>query len=353
VGGLCVLIAAIAAVFAYKTLWPWPPRHADENLAFLAVGAGAIGLAVAQIRASNRRRQAVAAAIVLAAVIPFVAVTVLPGVAQPHSQPIPGEQAYVLYAAPDGNWDLYLLPRGDAAGLIALTDTDDINERWPVLSRDGSSVAYTSIASNGAMDLHLLQLEPDGSAGSDAPIFPATGVNVSPSAWTPDGDLLFQATGPHKPSSIWRLDMETGGLTPFLHNAIGVSYSPDDSQIAFTRPKSTAPQDLDIWIADADGHRAHAVIDGEGTQEFPLWSPDGSLLLYSGSSRWDDADVFIASPDGGGVRDLTPDSRDSDTGEGWTPDGHVMFLSNRSHTGGTFLYVMNADGSDVQLALRI
>src|SRR5689334_8264440 len=85
VGGLCVLIAAIAAVFAYKTLWPWPPRHADENLAFLAVGAGGIGLAVAQIRASNRRRQAVAAAIVLAAVIPFVAVTVLPGVAQPHN----------------------------------------------------------------------------------------------------------------------------------------------------------------------------------------------------------------------------------------------------------------------------
>jgi Tol biopolymer transport system component len=353
VGALCLLVATVAAVLAYKTLWPWPPRHADENLAFLVVGAGAIGLATAQIRASDRRRQAVGAAVVLAAVIPFVAVTVLPGVAQPRSHPIPGGETHVLYAAPDGNWDLYLLPHGDASGLIALTDTDDINERWPLLSPDGSSIVYTSIAPDGSTALHALELEADGSPGSDEAILQGNGKAVSADAWTPDGDLLVQVTEPGESASIERLDVATGALSPFLDDAYSVSFSPDGSTIAYSGKKTVYPRDWDIWVADADGRHAEDVIDGEGFQGSPRWSADGTKLTYTGPSTWGDADVFIAKSDGTGARDLTPESRDVDSTQGWTPDGHVMFLSNRSHSGGTFLYVMNDDGSDVQLALRI
>jgi hypothetical protein len=178
VAGLCLLVAGVAAFFAYKTLWPWPERHAAELLGVLVVLAGVIGLAAAQFRAPTRRRQAVVVAIVVAAAIPFVAVTFVPGIAQPKSQPIPGDQAYALYAAPDGSWDLYWMPHGDAAGLIALTDTDDVSERWPVLAPDGASLVYTLVASDGSMDLHRMQLQPDGRPGSDDIVLRGDGRSV-------------------------------------------------------------------------------------------------------------------------------------------------------------------------------
>jgi Tol biopolymer transport system component len=353
VGGLCLLVAGVAAFFAYKTLWPWPARHAGELLVLLVVLAGVIGLAATRFPTSTRRRQAVLVAVALAAAIPFVAVTFVPGIAQPQSHPIPGGQAYALYAAPDGNWDLYWMPHGDAAGLIALTATDDVNERWPLLAPDGTSLVYTLVAPDGSMDLHRMQLLPDGRPGSDDVVLPGDGRSVAPSSFAPDGTLLVEVADPGRPASIDRLDLTSGALTPFLDKALTAAYSPDGTQVAFTRRKRTEPKDWDIWVADANGRHAHDVIDAEGTQSFPSWSADGTQLAYSGSSPWGDPDVFVARPDGTGVRDLTSASRDSDTAQGWTPDGHVLFLSNRSHTGGTFLYFMNADGSDVQLGLRI
>lgn len=353
VGALCLLIGGVAAFFAYKTLWPWPKRHADELLALIAVLAGVIGVATAQVRASNRRRRAVIAAIVFAAAFPFVAVTFIPGVAQPRSHPIPGGQAYALYAAPDGNWDLYWLPHGDAAGVIALTTSDDVNERWPLLAPDARSIVYTSIAADGSMDLRRMQLHADGGPGTDEVVLPGDGRSLAASAFAPDGRLLVQVADSGRAPSIDRLDLTTGKLTPFLNGAMSAAYSPDGTQIAFTERKRTEPKDWDIWVADRNGRHARDVIDAEGTQDFPTWSPDGTTLAYSGSSPWGDADVFTAHLDGSDVVDRTPGSRDSDTAQGWTPDGHILFLSNRSHTGGTFLYFMDADGTDVQLALRI
>jgi Tol biopolymer transport system component len=353
VGALCLLVAAVAAFFAYKTLWPYPKPGADYVLAVVVVGAGAVGLAAARFRGSGRRQQAVAGAIVFAAAIPFVAVTFVPGIAQPRSHPIPGGQAYVLYAAPDGNWDLYWLPRGDAAGIVALTATADISERWPLLGPDGRSLIYTSVAPDGAMDLHRLELQLDGHPGTDEVVLAGEGRDVSASAFAPDGTLLVEVADPRHVPSIDRLDLTTGKLTPFLRGAMTAAYSPDGTQIAFTKRKLTEPKDWDIWVADADGRHARDVIDAEGTQDFPTWSPDGTMLTYSGSSPLSDPDVFTARADGSDVVDLTPKSRDADTAQGWTSDGHVLFLSNRSHTGGTFLYFMNGDGTDVRLALRI
>jgi len=352
IGGLCLLVAAAASFLAFRRLWPYPPRFAATFLATLTALIACAGLIAARHADDERRRRLVIAAVTGAALVPFVATVSVPGVAQPRSATIPGGPPYVVSAAPDGTWELYFLPVGDPDELIALTDTVNLQERWPQLSPDGSMLAYSIQASDGTADLRLMRLGPDGAVLDDDLLVPSAGRRLASTTWTPDGALLVQVDTERTQAAVERLDVDTGELSPFLPLAGNVAYSPDGQRIAYTRPKASDPSDWDIWIADADGGNERDVIDAPGGQEFPAWSPDGSKLLFTAWPH-DDADVLVANADGSVVTDLTADSRDKDTSVGWTPDGHILFLSDRSHTGGTFLYFMNADGSEVRLSLRL
>ncbi len=353
VAGTCVLFGGVAAFFAFRTLWPYPLRDASGFLMLLVVAIAGIGFLIASRAGDRRRKPAVLACLGASIALPFVAVTFVPGVAQPRSHVIPGGPTQALTAAPDGTFDLYLEPDGDPDMLVGLTDTAE-NELWAGLSPDGTRIVYTLINADGSTDLRLMGIGPDGTITSDDALLDGDAQHeYSASGWTPDGSLLVMAKdSERRTTETDELDLDTGALTPFLRNSGNLSFSPDGSKIVFARPKVTDPDDWDIWVADPDGRHAHDVLPLSGTQDSPAWSPDGSRILYTG---WvgNNADVYVANADGSGVTNLTRDSGDRDTTQGWTPDGHVLFLSNRSHTGGTFLYFMNDDGTDVRLAIRL
>jgi Tol biopolymer transport system component len=290
---------------------------------------------------------------VLSAALPFLAVTFLPGVAQPPSQMIPGGPTQAMTAAPDGSFDLYLEPDGDPSRLVELTDTVQ-SERWAQLSPDGTQIAYTQFQPDGATDLHLMSVAPDGTVTSDEELLAGDDTReLSVSGWAPDGKLIVMVNDPARRTSATELlDPGTGEMTHWLDDAGNVSFDHTGSKIAFARPSGSNRNDWDIWVADADGRHPHDVLPLAGTQDFPSWSPDGNRLVFT-SWNGANADVFAADADGTGVTNLTSDSVDTDTSQGWTPDGHALFLSNRSHTGGTFLYFMDADGQNVRLAVRL
>jgi Tol biopolymer transport system component len=339
-------------VLGYRRLWPYPPPNADAGLVAIAVLAGLGGLWAGSRPTLGARRLAILVMVVASAVLPRIAVDNVPGIAQPPEHPIPGGRTEAISAAPDGNFDLYLLPDGDAARLVALTDTADATELWAQLDPTGSMVAYTLVAGDGSMQLRLLQLGADATVQGDRAVLDDDAGRIAPTTWTPEGDLLVQISPNRGAMRVDRLDVQTGKLARFLPHAGNVAYSPDGRLIAYSGPSTRDPQNWDIWIADADGSHAHDLIGTSAQDEYPAWSPDGSQIVFT---SWveGNADVFRASADGHGVQNLTADSPDRDTSLGWSADGHVLLLSDRSHTGGVFQYFMNADGSDVQLALRI
>ena len=353
VAAATLLLAGTAAFLGFRTLWPYPPRSAGTWLIVLCVVLAGAGFGGASQPRPTTRKWAVGAVLVGAVVLPLVATSVIPGIAQPRSEPIPGGEPRVLYAAPDGTWDLYLMPHGDDGELIALTDTDDVDERWPHLSPDGSSVVYAVARPDGTSDLFLMRLAADGHPTTNDLLVSGDGRLLSPETWTPEGSLLVQVRTDDEPAAIEALDVTTGHMTPFLRNAGNLAFSPDGTETAFSRPSASDPDDWDIWVGDANGRHAEDVLALPGDQEFPDWSPDGASLLFTGWIGHRDPDVYVASADGTGLTDLTPSSRARDMSDSWTPDGHVLFLSDRSQTGGTFLYFMNADGTDVTLALRL
>jgi Tol biopolymer transport system component len=129
----------------------------------------------------------------------------------------------------------------------------------------------------------------------------------------------------------------------------GLSWSPDGSQIAYYRVAKDAdgrPLSSQLWIVNADGTDPHPIRMSEGINAAdPDWSPDGSLIVFSGEPirDWTEVgvqgapSVYTIRPDGTDFRRLT---RDAGSAPGWTSNGRILFFNQRE------MWLMDADGSN-------
>ncbi len=84
----------------------------------------------------------------------------------------------------------------------------------------------------------------------------------------------------------------------------------------------------DLWIGPRDGGTARRLTAHPGTESDPRFSPDGSLVAFTGEYDGN-VDVFIVPVSGGAPLRLTYHPGD-DRIEGFTPDGRaVLFFSQR------------------------
>jgi tricorn protease len=87
----------------------------------------------------------------------------------------------------------------------------------------------------------------------------------------------------------------------------------------------------DIWIASREGGDAHRLVTGMDLESRPIFSPDGSLVAFSGEYDGN-VDVYVVPASGGEPRRLTWHP-DPDVAVGWSPDGkEVLFRSHRDAT---------------------
>jgi tricorn protease len=85
----------------------------------------------------------------------------------------------------------------------------------------------------------------------------------------------------------------------------------------------------DIWIVPRQGGEAQRLVTGTDLETGPIFSPDGSLVAYSGDYDGN-IDVYVVPSSGGDPKRLTYHPG-PDIAIGWTPDGkRVLFRSHRS-----------------------
>jgi tricorn protease len=102
----------------------------------------------------------------------------------------------------------------------------------------------------------------------------------------------------------------------------------------------------DIWTASVTGGIASRLTIHDGEEYFPRYSPDGSLIAFSGEYDGN-ADVYVMNSSGGEIRRVTFHPG-YDEVIGWHPvNGKILFRSNRSsYAGFSRLFQINPDGSD-------
>ena len=134
-------------------------------------------------------------------------------------------------------------------------------------------------------------------------------------------------------SDVRRLTTRSDGSDRFPR------WSPNGTQIVFSRNSSTGPKG--IFVMNANGSNARALYTG--TAAFgPDWSPDGSKILFTASDS-----LRVMNANGTGLTPLggTAACPGALRAARWSPDGSRISLA--CDFGGTAIYTMRADGTDV------
>ncbi len=100
----------------------------------------------------------------------------------------------------------------------------------------------------------------------------------------------------------------------------------------------------DLWRVARGGGAAQRLTAGPGVETNPVFSPDGSLIAFTGEYDGN-VDVFVMPAEGGEPRRLTWHPA-SDIALGWTPDGKaILFTSSRTaYSRFSELFTIGVDG---------
>ncbi len=100
----------------------------------------------------------------------------------------------------------------------------------------------------------------------------------------------------------------------------------------------------DLWSVPREGGDARRLTTGAGVEDHPVFSPDGSLIAFTGEYDGN-TDVFVVPGTGGGPKRLTWHPAE-DVVLGWTPDGkRILFSSYRTaYAGFSELFTVDLDG---------
>jgi Tol biopolymer transport system component len=215
---------------------------------------------------------------------------------------------------------LYSFRSADGRDLVRLTESGDPHD-WPIgYSSTGSRFLFTREVKpydhSGPMTVYamrsdgtgLVRLNPPGTTGglTSAPI-------ISSAGWSPDGrQVTFVASS----GSFWEdqravFVVDAKGkdprrITPWGETLEAV-WSPDGRWIAFDMSDHEGPHDLFVIHPDGTGLAQVTSSDEDGLFSFgPVWSPDGSRLLFvRGVDEFDDTDLWIVGVDGTRLTQLT------------------------------------------------
>ena len=111
--------------------------------------------------------------------------------------------------------------------------------------------------------------------------------NVVEFAWLPDGSGLLttiirfdRAKRQFLGSGIFKWDAKTGGVSLLIKNAVGASFSPDGTKLAFTK-RTGDPRSADIYLYDFASQVETPLLTDTLREDHASWSPSGDKIVFT------------------------------------------------------------------------
>ena len=246
-----------------------------------------------------------------------------------------GDLAYtdgesIVIAAPDGSDERSIpAPERGLAWHIA----------W---SPDGSRLA---VAVFGEPGRSLWVMDADGSHAVQI----ADADNVGRPSWHPDGERLTYTARQGGRTEVHVAAADGGSdevvyseVAPGTYAVFSSTFSPDGSQILFD---AGTEDQYDIFVMDADGSNVRQITD-TGTDYNPSWSPDGSEIVFTRQEAASESDIFVMDANGSSVHRLTDDDGSfTNLNPQFSPDGTRITYEAARNGGVGPIVEMHPNGS--------
>jgi WD40 repeat protein len=256
----------------------------------------------------------------------------------------PHENGRIAYSLSTGSGvELHSIkPDGSGDHVIPVPSGDPWHVSW---SPDGSQLAV-SIFPAGDGERTIWVMKSDGSDAHQV----AAADNVSAPSWSPDGKTIVYSASTSGQTEIHLVSADgSEDRTVHVEEATGTfaifsaELSPDGRKIMFDRGTDAG---FDIFVMNADGTDAQPLTT-TGTDYNPDWSPDGTEIAFTRQEDAATSDIFVMKADGANVRRLTDGGSDNTyLNPQWAPDGTKIAYEAGVTGGPGPLVVINPDGSD-------
>lgn len=149
--------------------------------------------------------------------------------------------------------------------------------------------------------------------------------------WLPDGTrVVFQSdrAGNFDLYSVRADGTDLQRLTRRLGDEVQPAVSPDGRWLAYAanveRSLYTGRSRYQIYVSGVDGSEPTRRITSDGSDFFPVWSPDGTQLAFM-SDRTGRTEIYVAAADGSDVRAVSVGRPGGPRGNPtWSPDGRAI-----------------------------
>jgi TolB protein len=241
-----------------------------------------------------------------------------------------------------GNGEIFLI-HADGSEPKNLTLSKCLNS-FPAWSPDGKKIAF-ACDFDGTMNIYVM--DPNGNQTKQ--LTKSNEPTWHPS-WSPDGKKIVFSRKMPTGSGIFVMDADGDNEKQIAQDAADPAWSPDGKKILFTSRRSGAG--YRVYVMDTSGANVTELTfnSNQMGHTFPAWSPDGKKIAWTDLAG-QDLELFVADADGKNVKQLTM-LGGVNTYAAWSPSGkQIAFHHSEGNQSGA-LYLMDADGGNQRVLLN-
>ena len=226
--------------------------------------------------------------------------------------------------------------------------TDDAFIDWnPVWSPDGDYLYFLSNR-GGEMNLWRVMIDEKTGALRGAPEAANLPNNCQQVSFARNGSSLIYGQNTRS-ENLWQIDFDpvsgqvrgvATALTQGLKRYTFFSLAPDEQSFVYL---ARGEPQQDLFVADRTGAPLKRLTDDAAQDIIPRWSPDGSWIAFL-SDRGGKYEIWKVRPDGTGLAQMTHEPGKEVIAPVWSPDGSKLLYQIRNVN--SFIIDANRPGTE-------